>query len=107
MRVEAFLVGVIAVTSLIAALFFLKFWRRTRDSLFLAFSIAFLIMGLNRMGMLRAVHPNERSPWSYVVRLIAFLIILAGILRKNYGREKSHLEREDARANEPTSISSD
>jgi Family of unknown function (DUF5985) len=68
-----------------AAIFFLKFWRRTQDALFLSFSVAFLIEGVNRIAVLEIEHPNEISPWTYVVRLIAFLIILAGILNKNYG----------------------
>jgi hypothetical protein len=84
--VEAFLIGVIATTSVIAAAFFLKFWKRTRDMLFLAFSIAFLIEGLNRASVLFITErPNEGSPWTYVVRLFAFLLILAAILRKNLG----------------------
>ena len=84
--VQAFLLGIIAATSLTAGVFFLKFWKKTRDSLFLAFAIAFLVEGLNRIGFLVTAHPNEGSPWIYLVRLFAFLIILAAILRKNYGK---------------------
>jgi len=86
MTIEAFLLGAIATMSLTAALFFLRFWRRTHDSLFLSFAVAFFIEGLNRCAILLTVHPNEGSPWIYIVRLFAFLIILAAILRKNYGR---------------------
>jgi len=81
--IQGFLLGVIATTSFTAALFFLRFWRDTRDSLFLAFGIAFLIEGLNRTGMLLSSQPNEASPWVYVVRMCAFLLILAGIINKN------------------------
>jgi hypothetical protein len=80
---EGFLLGVIVTASLTAALFFLKFWRATRDGLFLAFAIAFLIEGLNRTGVLLLEHPNEGSPIVYLVRLLAFLLIAAAILRKN------------------------
>ncbi|HZQ21964.1 MAG TPA: DUF5985 family protein [Terriglobales bacterium] len=86
MTIEAFLLGVIAVSSLSASLFFLKFWKRTHDSLFLAFCVAFLIEGVNRTGTLFLAHPNEGKPVIYLVRLFAFLIILIGILHKNYGR---------------------
>jgi uncharacterized membrane protein HdeD (DUF308 family) len=86
MMIQAFLLGVIATASLTAGVFFLKFWRRTRDSLFLAFAVAFLIEGVNRIGFLFTPHLNEGSPWIYLVRLIAFLIILGAILRKNYGK---------------------
>ena len=85
--IQAFLLGVIATSSLIAALFFLKFWKQTRDSLFLAFCIAFMIEGLNRCGILFLTRPQEGSPYIYIVRLLAFLIILGAILRKNYGKE--------------------
>ena len=85
-KVDFFLLGVIAAASLTAGVFFLKFWRRTRDSLFLAFGLAFIIEGLNRGAVLMLAKPNEGSPYIYGVRLLAFLIILAAILRKNYGK---------------------
>ena len=83
--IESFLLGVIATTSLVAGVFFLKFWRHTRDTLFLAFGIAFLIEFANRVALLFVRFNNEGSPWIYVVRLIAFLVILGAILKKNYG----------------------
>lgn len=83
---EGFLVGAIVTSSVVAGLFFFKFWRRTRDTLFLAFAIAFVIEGLNRVSLLFVAHPNEANPLFYVVRLFAFVLILAGILKKNYGR---------------------
>jgi uncharacterized membrane protein HdeD (DUF308 family) len=82
--IDSFLLGVVVTTWFIAGVFFLKFWRDTRDSLFLSFSIAFLIEGVNRTGLLFSAHPNEASPWVYVVRLIAFFLILAAIVKKNY-----------------------
>jgi len=88
MRAEVFLLGVIATTSVVASVFFLKFWKRTHDLLFLAFAVAFLIEGLNRIATLGVAHPNEGSPWIYSVRLFAFLIILVAILRKNFGSNR-------------------
>lgn len=84
-NIEMFLLGVIATTSLVAGVFFLKFWRHTRDTLFLAFGVAFLIEFANRIALLFATRSNEGSPWIYVIRLIAFLLILGAILKKNYG----------------------
>lgn len=80
---EGFLLGIIVTASLTASLFFLKFWRSTRDGLFLAFALAFAIEGINRIGFLLVAAPNEGSPTIYIVRLLAFLLILAAILRKN------------------------
>ena len=83
-----FLMGVLATCFLVASLFFLRFWRDTRDSLFLAFALSFLIEGLNRIALLGAAHPNEGRVWTYLVRLLATLIILGAIVRKNYGRSR-------------------
>lgn len=85
--IEGFLLGVIARASFTAGLFFLKYWRRSRDVLFLAFGAAFIIEALNRASLLFMARPNEAASWDYLVRLFSFLMILAGILRKNYGRQ--------------------
>ncbi|HET9792443.1 MAG TPA: DUF5985 family protein [Candidatus Angelobacter sp.] len=86
--INAFLLGVIAMSSLTAGVFFLRFWRDTRDSLFLAFAVAFLIEALNRTASLLLVQPNEGTPWIYIVRLFAFLLILGAIVNKNRGTVK-------------------
>jgi hypothetical protein len=84
MMMEGFLLGVIVTASLVAAAIFLKFWRQTRDFLFLAFSIAFLIEALNRIGLLFVTAPYvEGTAPIYVVRLLAFLLILSGIIYKS------------------------
>lgn len=83
---EGFLLGLICAMSIMAALFFLRFWRRTRDTLFLAFAAAFFIEGANRMSFLFLEAPNEGSPAIYVVRLLAFLLIVAAIVAKNRGK---------------------
>jgi len=81
--IEGFLLGVIATSSVTAGVFFLRFWRDTRDFLFLTFAVAFIAEGLNRTAMLVLRQPNEGSPWVYIVRFFAFLLILVGIVMKN------------------------
>lgn len=81
--VEGFLLGLIATSSFVACLFFLRFWRDTHDSLFLNFAIAFGIEGVNRTVMMLYTLPNEASPWVYLVRSFAFLLIVAAIVNKN------------------------
>ena len=83
--VEGFLLGVISTASLCAGVFFLRFWRRTRDVLFLAFSVSFFIEGVNRVAFLTLQRPSEGSPMIYLIRLLAFLLILIAIIGKNYG----------------------
>jgi hypothetical protein len=82
---EGFLLGVIVTASFVATAFFWKFWRQTRDTLFLAFAAAFLIEGINRISFLFIAVPNEGSPAIYAVRLVAFLLIVGAIVRKNLG----------------------
>jgi len=82
--VQGFLLGIIATSSIMAGIFFLKFWKHTRDFLFIAFAIAFMIEGVSRASVLLLERPNEGSPWIYVVRLLASLLILFAILKKNY-----------------------
>lgn len=81
--IEGFLIGVIATTSIAAGLFFLRFWQRTADRLFLAFGAAFLIEGLNRLRFLALDDPREIEPTIYLVRLAAYLLLLAAIVHKN------------------------
>lgn len=83
--INGFLLGVISISSVTVGLVFLKFWRRTHDGLFLAFAIAFTVEGINRASMLLLEHPNEGSPYIYLVRLIVFLCLLVAIIRKNRG----------------------
>jgi uncharacterized membrane protein HdeD (DUF308 family) len=81
--IEGFLLGVIVTSSLTAGAFFLKFWKQTRDMLFLGFSAAFLIEGINRLAFLFIDSPNEGDPIIYTVRLFSYLLILAAIINKN------------------------
>ena len=80
---DLMLLGAIAMASLVAGLFFLRFWRDTRDSLFLWFAISFLIEGLNRAALGLSADPNEGRPFFYFVRFLSFLLILIAIVQKN------------------------
>lgn len=84
----SFLLGMISAFSFTAAVFFLRFWRDTRDLFFLPFAVFFIVEGVNRIVLLFSSHPNEGSPWIYIMRLIALLLILFGILHKNYGQAR-------------------
>jgi uncharacterized membrane protein HdeD (DUF308 family) len=83
--IAAFFLGVIATASAISALFFFRFWRDSRDTLFLAFGAFFAVEAISRTTLVFFDHPNEGSPSIYAVRLLALLLILAAILKKNYG----------------------
>ncbi len=81
--VDGFLLGFASACSFIAALFFLKFWRSTRDTLFLAFVLFFAIQAVGNSALLGVEHPNEGGLWNTVIRFLAVIGLLAAILRKN------------------------
>jgi hypothetical protein len=78
-----FLSGAVSVGFLICGLFFLRFWRRTRDELFVAFAIAFALLGIVQATLALANIPTEERAPIYLFRLLAFVIILFAIFRKN------------------------
>lgn len=81
-----FVAGVLTTGYFIAGLFFLKFWRRTRDSLFLTFACAFALMAVNQAVPALFGIPDEALGGVYLLRLAAFLLIIWAILRKNLAR---------------------
>ena len=83
MTLYDFLSGAVALGFAACALFFLRFWKRTREELFLAFSVAFLLLGLGQTILALANIPTEERGSIYLLRLLAFLLILIAIYRKN------------------------
>ena len=78
-----FLLGGIAVASLVAGLFFFRFWLHTRDRFFVYFALSFWIEAANRTAMAFLSSPSEDSPAHYLVRLVAYGLILFAIIQKN------------------------
>ena len=85
----AFLAGLVAMGQLVAALFFLRFWSRTRDQLFLAFAAAFALMALNQALVVLLGVPREEQSVFYLLRLAAFLLIIVAIVSKNVRSRKA------------------
>jgi len=84
-----FLLGFISASSLAASLFFFKFWRDTRDFLFLAFAIFFLVQGGLKTAIGGLPHPNQGHLWIYLLRLTSVLFVIFAILWKNTGQRSS------------------
>ena len=78
-----FLGGMLAMGYLVAALFFLRYWRRTRDRLFASFAVALFILAVQRALLAADLAIVEDRTWYYGLRLLAFVIILLAILDKN------------------------
>jgi len=78
-----FLSGAVTMAYAVASLFFLRFWRRTRDGLFLAFAAAFLLLVLNTVLLTISNVPIENRAIYYLLRLLAFLIIIGAVIQKS------------------------
>jgi len=83
MTVYDFLSGAVALGFFVCALFFLRFWRRMHDELFLGFALAFALLGTGQSVLALADIPTEDRGSLYLIRLAAFAIILIAIVRKN------------------------
>jgi len=75
--------GLVVMGDLIAALFFLKFWRRSGDSLFAIFAASFGLLALGQVLLALTNVPVEERSWIYLLRLAAFTLIIVAIVRKN------------------------
>lgn len=80
---NAVILGAVAMASLMAALFFLRFWRKTADRFFLLFAVAFGVDALNRAVLGLTAVSQEHEPFFYLVRLFTFALILGAIIDKN------------------------
>jgi len=79
----AIMTGAIVMASAVAALYFMKFWRQTRDALFLLFALAFAVDAATRLALGLVQFADESVPLIYLGRLVTFAIILAAIVNKN------------------------
>jgi hypothetical protein len=75
--------GVIAMGSLVAALSFLKFWRRSGDRLFALFGAAFAVFSANAVALGISDPGADPRVALYVVRLLGFVLILGAVVDKN------------------------
>ena len=76
--------GALIMASAVAGLFFLRFWRDTGDRLFVAFAAAFWVLAVNWLGLALSSEPETRTVF-YLLRLVAFVTIIVGIVDKNRG----------------------
>lgn len=78
-----FLSGAITAGFAVAGFFFLRFWKRTHEGLFLAFAAAFWLLGLAQALLTFTDIPVEERSWLFLLRLAAFSLILVSIWKKN------------------------
>jgi hypothetical protein len=78
-----FLYGLVAMGFAVSALFFVRYWRRTHDRLFVYFAAAFGLLAIERVVVVLAHQLFETVAWLYLLRLIAFVVIAWAIVDKN------------------------
>lgn len=80
-----FMDGAIAMGCCVAALYFARFWRQTRDPFFALFSLSFLLLAGGRAmaAVNRLPESSEAAPELYLMRLAAFIIMIGAIVHKN------------------------
>jgi hypothetical protein len=81
-----FLIGVASAGSLGVGLYFLRMWRDTRDRFFVLFGLSFSVLALNWFLLVWAEPSSEHRHYFYLLRLAAFLLIIAAIVDKNRKR---------------------
>ena len=83
-----YLAGAVTLGYVVAMLFFVRFWKRTHDRLFLAFGVAFALLALNQALAQWLGAADERVAYTYLLRVLGFVLILAAIIDKNVSRER-------------------
>ncbi|MFZ5897040.1 MAG: DUF5985 family protein [Myxococcota bacterium] len=79
----AFLRGALAMSCVLAGLFFLRFWRESRERLMLVLAGAFFVLGASWTLLAISDAENEANVHIYALRAVAFGLIVAGIIDKN------------------------
>lgn len=91
----SFFSGITLATFAAAAVFFIKFWKASRDPFFLYFSIACWLLAIERIivvilyYILEWMSPeNENGSWIYIIRLLAFALISLAVYQKNRNEKR-------------------
>jgi hypothetical protein len=81
-----FLSGMLTMGFLVISAFFLRFWRQTRDRFFISFAIAFAILAVQRVLLVKEFGLMENRAGAYSLRLLAFVVIVYAVVMKNRER---------------------
>jgi len=81
--VLSMLAGALVFSYLVAAAHFLRFWRRTRDRLFLNFSLAFLLFALDQLATSIPRVVDQTAGYEYLLRVFGFALIIIAVIDKN------------------------
>jgi TRAP-type C4-dicarboxylate transport system permease small subunit len=91
-----FFSGAVTMGYLVASGFFMRFWRKTADRLFLAFALAFVLLAFNQALAQWLGAADERLGYTYLLRVLAFVLILVAIVDKNLAQSGKRRDRRSA-----------
>ena len=88
--INAFLGGIMVASFAASGLFFLKFYRASKDNFFLLFALACEMLALERIvsmmtSVFLPIDPDATDSrfWIYLLRLTAFILILTAVIIRN------------------------
>jgi hypothetical protein len=94
MIISIFLSGICMATFAASGVFFLKYWKASKDRFFLFFSVACWLLSIERIALVfltnqyTAPDHAEVASWIYIFRLLAFAMILIAIVEKNRAKRQ-------------------
>ena len=83
MVIKQFLWGLLTMAHLVVALLLLRFWRLSRDRLFLFFAASFVTLAVNWLTLALMRPAPEAEHLIYLIRLFGFVLLIIGIIDKN------------------------
>jgi hypothetical protein len=75
--------GILFTGQAVIGLFFFRFWLTSRDRLFALFAVAFWLLAIQRLLLAVTQTFFEDQAVFYLLRLLAFVVILVAIIDKN------------------------
>jgi hypothetical protein len=81
--VNNFISGAIMMACWVAGLFFLRFWRETRDRFFAMFALSFWLLASERVILVMLDPIDETRTFVYLIRSLAFAVIVLAVVDKN------------------------
>ena len=91
----SFFSGITLATFAASSVFFLKFWKASRDPFFLYFCIASLLLAIERIVVVLLYYifewmspEDENGSWIYIIRLSAFALMSLAVYQKNRADRK-------------------
>jgi len=81
--IESYVSGYLSLGYAVVSVFFLRFWRESGDRLFALFAAAFALLTVQRIALAGSIAFDQETTWAYVLRLLAFLLIIVAVVDKN------------------------